>query len=66
MRQRQGVEHILTDRLENQYSRTLCGRIVHFLGPIFRTYPDPRYFQDNHPDCQDCLRLHFAKPKDKQ
>jgi len=58
---RQGrVQHILTERLEHAYVKTLCGRIVRHIGAIFGTYPDPDYFRHNRPDCQDCLRKYCS------
>jgi hypothetical protein len=54
------VEHVLTQRLEDGYVRTLCGRIIFRPNPI-ETYREPTYFRYNHPNCQDCLRKHFAK-----
>jgi hypothetical protein len=59
------VHHILTERLENAYVKTLCGRIVPHWGAIFGTYPDPDYFRHNRPDCQDCLWKHFSNQKGK-
>jgi hypothetical protein len=63
MRQQRRVTHILIEHLEHSCMRTLCGRIIYYPGTAFSMYPDPRYFQHNHPDCQDCLKAHFAKPK---
>lgn len=57
------AKHILVERLEHGFARTLCGRIIPYLGVIFGRYPDPEYFRHNHPDCQDCLRKHFPAQK---
>ena len=54
------VAHILIERLENAYVRTLCGRIIHYPAGTFRIYSDSDYFTHNHPDCQDCLGKHFS------
>ncbi len=59
------VEHVLTQRLEEGYARTLCGRIIFRPGAI-QTYREPKYFRYNHPDCQDCLRRHFSKVTKKK
>lgn len=59
MTKRVRVEHILIEKVELDYARTLCGRIIYYPGATFGTYPNLDYFRHNHPDCQDCLRKHF-------
>jgi len=60
---RQGrVEHIYVKELGDGYEKSLCGRIVqrrfaHFGG----LYGTKDYFRHNSPDCQECLKKHFAK-----
>ncbi len=54
------VKHILTERLEHNYAKTLCGRII--LNPgMMLTVSDPNYFTHNSPDCQGCLHRHFSR-----
>ena len=65
MRNNVRVEHILIERLEHDYAKTLCGRIIYSPGATFGTYPEPNYFRHNRPDCQDCLRKHFSKQRRK-
>jgi len=59
MRPASRVKHILTERLEHNYAKTLCGRIILSPGMIW-IVSDPTYFRYNHPDCQDCLRQYFS------
>lgn len=60
MTTRSRVKHILTERLDHEYAKTLCGQIV--LSPgMSQILSDPAYFRYNHPDCQDCLRQYFSR-----
>jgi len=61
---RSRVKHILTERLDHDYAKTLCGTIILSPGMI-RTISDPKYFTYNHPDCQDCLRQYFSRTDGK-
>lgn len=63
MRLQQRVTHILIGRLDNGYMKTLCARIVYYPGAVFGLYPDSRYFDHYHPDCQDCLQVYYTIPK---
>lgn len=59
------VEHILIERLERYYAKTLYGRFIYHPAAILGKYFDLDYFKQNHPDCQDCLRKHFSKQRRK-
>lgn len=54
-----GVKHILAERLDDSYVKTLCGKILYSPG-LIQAISDPTYFQHNRPDCQKCLRRYFS------
>jgi hypothetical protein len=60
------VKHILAKKCDEDYAKTLCGRIIRRIGffvtPQHRAASGYLEFSDS-VDCQDCLRKHFTRSK---
>ncbi len=60
MKTRSSAKHIVSERLDHDYVKALCGKIILSPGKD-QIIPDPAYFRYNHPDCQACLRQYFSR-----